>query len=118
MGSNIGMVAVGGAGGAVSRYIINERSKGTNSTSLINTSGSFALGYLIQKMTMKNTIYSPMTTLIGVGFLGAFTTFSTYSVELINLIKENKKVEAMKYILFNAIGGPIMAYIGWEIAKR
>jgi CrcB protein len=117
MDSKIGLVAMGGAGGAMSRYMINNRIEGRDSTSLINTTGSFALGYLIHKLTITNKIYSPMATIIGVGFLGAFTTFSTYSMELITLLKEDKKLDAMKYLIINAIGGPLMAYVGWEMAK-
>jgi|TARA_R110000824_G_scaffold17706_1_gene71294 CrcB protein len=117
MDSKIGLVAIGGAGGAMGRHMINNRIEGRNSTSLINTTGSFALGYLIHKMTIKNKISSPMITIIGVGFLGAFTTFSTYSLELITLLKEDKKLDAIKYLIINAIGGPVMAYVGWEMAK-
>ena len=117
MDSKIGLVAIGGAGGAMGRYMINNRMGGRNSTSLINTTGSFALGYLIHKMMIKNTISSPMVIIIGVGFLGAFTTFSTYSLQLITLLNENKKLDALKYFIINAIGGPVMAYVGWEMAK-
>jgi CrcB protein len=53
-----------------------------------------------------------------VGFCGSFTTFSTYSVDVIGFFSKGEKCRAMTYIAVNNIGGIGAAYLGFKVARR
>ncbi len=90
-------VAAGGALGAIARYGIAGwvRTAGPTafpwSTLCVNTAGSLLIGVLfgISELT---TVSSATRLLIAVGFLGAFTTFSAYSLETLNLFRDKQAI--------------------------
>jgi len=55
--------------------------------------------------------------LVGTGLLGAFTTMSTYALELVRLSEEGAWSLAAAYFLVTALGCPLMAWIGWTAAS-
>lgn len=93
------LVAVGGVLGTLSRYklstVINSKNKSKFPLGifLVNICGAFLLG-LVLKYTNDKNVY----TLLGDGFLGAFTTFSTFMMESFSLLKEKRYIEAFFYI--------------------
>lgn len=112
------IVAAGGIFGSLARYIIGRRIAERVSrvfpigTFLINISGALLLG-IVGSIGLRENMY----TLIGTGFLGAFTTFSTFMYEGFNLFQDNEKLNACLYILGSLILG-LLAYVGgFEIAK-
>ena len=107
------LVATGGSLGAVSRYIVSNKFAPPYGTTAVNTVGSFALGFLISKSLQGGLVDEKLALLLGVGFLGAFTTLSTFSVELLEILKEGKMEDALGYFMSNAIGGPLLAYLGF-----
>ena len=91
-------------------------------TLLINVSGSFALG-LIAALAARNVVSPEWRAAIGVGFLGAYTTFSTFSVDLDGLLSRGEGWRASAYVLGNvglgllaAVGGRLLA--GWLLVGR
>lgn len=99
-------IAIGGGAGAVSRYLI---SKGINMLSIgifpygtlaVNITGAFLIGFLF---SFFNDLAIPVhyKSMITVGFLGAFTTFSTYSLESVNLLMSGEYKTAALNILLN-----------------
>jgi CrcB protein len=112
------LVATGGSLGAVSRYIVSENFKSPQGTTLVNTTGSFALGLLISKSLQEGLMSEKLALMLGMGFLGAFTTLSTFSVDLLGLINEGRMEDATTYFMANAIGGPLMAYLGFIIGGK
>ena len=112
------LVGVGGAFGAVTRFglgkIISQRSSSVFpvGTFIINVSGAILLGVLTS-VNSSNNIYL----LLGDGFLGAYTTFSTFMYEGFNLFKDNEKKNALFYIFASLILGVIGFFIGFEIIK-
>ncbi|MBO58238.1 MAG: fluoride efflux transporter CrcB [Euryarchaeota archaeon] len=110
------LVAIGGACGAVARYAISEwvPSEFPWSTLLVNLLGSFLLGVLVSMGIANEQVTPEMLLLIGTGALGAFTTMSTFSLDVIQLIDSGEHVPAFSYMLANFIFCPVAAFIGWR----
>lgn len=120
---NILVIAIGGALGALSRYglgvwISNKWNQGFPiHTFLINISGAFLLGfiniYLIERFNIN-----PLWRLgIGVGFLGAFTTFSTFGFEVFTLIEAGSLFTAALYTLLSIVVGFTGVALGVTLAR-
>ncbi|MGB1261293.1 MAG: fluoride efflux transporter CrcB [Cognaticolwellia sp.] len=101
------IIALGGAFGAsfrfyISQLILNWLGKGFPFATLaVNISGSLIMGALyglIEQGVIEVSVYR---TLIGIGFLGAFTTFSTFSLDTLLLIQQGEVVKATINILLN-----------------
>ena len=116
----IALIALAGAAGALTRYGIG-RAVGVRSfpwaTLGINLTGSFLLGFLVAvgiERRWSETTVVPLT----VGFLGAYTTFSTFSYESYTLIRTDRSTQAAAYVLVSVIGGVLAAFFGYNIGRR
>ncbi|MFP3381294.1 CrcB family protein, partial [Bacillus sp. SIMBA_069] len=67
-------------------------------TLLINLAGCFLLAWLTTYITRLNILPSEVITGIGTGFIGSFTTFSTFSVETVQLINHSEWSTAFLYV--------------------
>lgn len=110
---NILLIAIGGFLGAIIRYFIANKFpliKGTfpSATFFVNLTGSFLLGFLMGIMPP-----SKWTLFLGIGFLGSYTTFSTFKVELIRQFQEKKWKPALAYMLLSYFGGILLAFLGF-----
>ncbi|MBS4190816.1 fluoride efflux transporter CrcB [Bacillus sp. FJAT-49705] len=100
----IWIIGVGGSFGALLRYLIgafiNKKSKGTFplGTWIINLTGSLLLG-LLAKLHITNQIQDWVWFMFGIGFCGAFTTFSTFSNETVKLLLEKQFKIAFIYVI-------------------
>jgi fluoride exporter len=110
------LVAIGGFFGAIARYSASQYFNKSHSfrlpvaTLFVNILGSFLLGLLIGKGTGE--VWS---LLLGTGFLGSFTTFSTFKLEGIQLHVDRRRTD---FILYNVIcygGGILLAFFGYKI---
>ena len=101
------LVALGGAGGAslrfyISQLLLNWLGKGFPFATLaVNISGSLIMGALYGLIEQNVIEVSVYRTLIGIGFLGAFTTFSTFSLDTLLLIQQGDVLKATINILLN-----------------
>jgi CrcB protein len=104
------LVAVGGSlGAAAARYLL-DRAIATRQTSpfplgtlVVNVTGSIALGLLLG-LAASHQIPSSIVILVGTGFLGAYTTFSTFTFENVRLLEDG----AWRYAAWNlALSGPL-----------
>jgi len=117
-------VAIGGAFGAVARHLVNVSpvagifEKFPFPTFFINITGSFLIGFLLILMTDKVQVSENMRMALIVGFLGAFTTFSTFEMELFGLVRERYFMTAFLYLILSVIVGFIGVTAGVETAKR
>ena len=117
-------VAVGGAFGAVARYLINLSPLKSLfpsfpfPTFFINILGSFLIGVLLILLTDKFAASENLRLALIVGFLGAFTTFSTFEAEIWVLIKENQFLTALLYLFLSVVVGFIGVALGIWLAKR
>ncbi|MBU2926075.1 fluoride efflux transporter CrcB [Colwellia sp. 4_MG-2023] len=100
-------VALGGACGAslrfyISQLVLNWLGKGFPfATLMVNITGSFIMGLLYQLIEHEILDINVHRTLIGIGFLGAFTTFSTFSLDSLLLIQQGDLLKAGINIILN-----------------
>ena len=117
-------VAAGGACGAVARYLIsvsplqNLFKPFPFPTFLINIAGSFLIGFLLILLTEKYQAGENLRLAVTVGFLGAFTTFSTFELEIWELAKENHYLTALLYLLLSVEVGFAGVALGIRLAKK
>ncbi|KGJ92782.1 fluoride efflux transporter CrcB [Colwellia psychrerythraea] len=100
-------VALGGACGAslrfyISQLVLNWLGKGFPfATLMVNIIGSFVMGSLYQLIENEVLDINIHRTLLGIGFLGAFTTFSTFSLDSLLLLQQGEVLKAAINILLN-----------------
>ncbi|MBA9027283.1 CrcB protein [Peribacillus huizhouensis] len=113
-------VLIGGFFGAVCRYGVGIGFPAQHGfpigTFIINLFGCLFLGWFLTFIGQKKTIRPEVTSLIGTGFTGSFTTFSTFSVETIHLFQEGLFFLALLYVFASTILGLLFAYIGRKLA--
>lgn len=116
-------IALGGAVGALSRYGLmslvatmlgNRLPWGTL---LVNISGSLLIGILYVLVSEKMLLSADARALLIVGFLGAFTTFSTFSLDSILLIEQGWLVQAMAYMLASVMICVLATWLGMALAR-
>lgn len=115
-------LAFGGVLGAISRYAISmalptETARFPWGTFLINVSGSAALGFiliLVIEHFPRGRLARPV---IGTGFLGAYTTFSTFTVEAIDLFRAGHAETALSYLVGSVLAGLFAVWAGMTGAR-
>lgn len=120
--SNVFLVALGGAIGAVLRYAISGWAHsafgeafpwGTLSANLL---GCFAIGFLW--ILSERAWLSPHAgTLLLTGLVGAFTTFSTYGLESLNLLREGAVLQGLLNLLLSNLIGLGLVFLGIVAAR-
>jgi len=120
---NILVIGIGGFVGAVSRYSlalwISQRwgRSFPLGTFVINVSGSFLIGLLMTLMAERFTENPQWRLLLVVGFLGAYTTFSTFEYETGTLLKDGEVTFAMLNVILSVVVGFIALKLGEALAK-
>lgn len=85
-------------------------------TFTVNVVGSFALGLLLGASVEGETLVR-LVALIGTGFCGAFTTFSTFSYESVVLAEEGSSGIAAANVIASVAAGLAAAFAGWAISS-
>ena len=111
---------MGGALGAVTRYWVGA-AIGVRAfpwaTLAINVVGSFLLGFVLGGPGVTRWS-ATVTTAVAVGFLGAFTTFSTFSFETVALLRSGRDAAALAYVAASILLGVLAAWIGYRTGQR
>jgi CrcB protein len=121
---NILNIALGGAIGAVMRYLVSTGvysllGKGfPYGTLAVNVLGSFLMGFLFVYLMERSSLGPEWRALILIGFLGAFTTFSTFSIETLNLIENGAMVRAMANVLVSVITCILATWLGVILGRQ
>ncbi|MDO3409024.1 fluoride efflux transporter CrcB [Saccharibacillus sp. CPCC 101409] len=117
--NSILLVALGGAIGAPVRYLLGKWALNALGgrfpwgTWIINISGSLLLGALFAaESRMPGWVYP----LLGIGFAGAYTTFSTFGYETVQLLESRRLAAAAVYIVSSALLGLLAAALGAALA--
>ncbi len=117
-------VAVGGAGGAVLRHLFNISPLAKVfewfplPTFVINVVGSFLIGFLLVLFADRFVVSENIRLAVIVGFLGAFTTFSTFEMEIFNLVRERHFVTGIAYLMLSIVVGLAGVMAGVALGKR
>lgn len=116
-------LALAGGLGAGTRYVVDGliRSRLTTTypwaTTVINVSGSLVLGF-VTGLTTAHLLPSDLSVIVGAGFLGGYTTFSTASYETVQLIKQNRYGWAVASAVGMLVACVAVAGLGLWLASR
>ena len=115
-------VAVGGAAGALARYGVSRVilvAPGTfpRATFVTNLAGAFVLGCFLTVLHERRWSARWVRPLIAVGFLGAFTTFSTMAVETVTLVKDGHAGTGIGYLLVSVAAGLAVCTLGVLVGR-
>ena len=120
---NLLAIALGGALGAVLRYLLGNQISilfGSNfpfSILIINVIGSFFMGMAIESFNLFSISNEPLQKFFTVGILGAFTTFSTFSLDAVDLILKNRFFDAFIYVFASVILAIGFLFLGIQFIK-
>ncbi|MEO9470242.1 fluoride efflux transporter CrcB [Parasphingorhabdus sp.] len=112
------LVMAGGALGAGARYNLGRLvfhwvgpgfPFGTLAANLL---GGFLMGILVGLLALSDSVDEPWRLFLGVGLLGGFTTFSAFSLEVLNMIERGSWGIAAGYALLSVIGSVVALFIG------
>jgi fluoride exporter len=116
------LVMVGGFFGAVCRFLLGTLEVLHKSTSafpyptlIVNLVGSLVLGILVAVIQKR---YPNVFLFLGTGFIGSFTTFSTFSVEVLTLLEKGKPMSALIYVSVSIVAGIALSFVGYKVGLQ
>ncbi|MBL6758479.1 MAG: fluoride efflux transporter CrcB [Pelagibacteraceae bacterium] len=116
------LVALFGAIGSLGRYSLIQYSPKIIflnfpiGTLLVNLIGSFLIG-VVSSIFDKNLITNEIRTYLVFGFLGGFTTFSAFTYEFFNFLKNSEYLNAFLYIFLSVFLGLALFILGYKVIK-
>jgi CrcB protein len=117
------VIGLGGFLGANARYLLNLWVAGRIGltfpwgTLLINVSGSFIIGLFLQLMTVRTALPTEYRLFFATGFLGAYTTFSTFTYESMQLLREGEYLLAFANLGGSLALGLVAVTLGWLLGQ-
>ena len=117
------MVGVGGFIGAIARYALGSYignkmgSRVPYGTFVINISGSFFIGLILTLLSLRTSLSPNWRYLIPIGFIGAYTTFSTFEYETLRNVQDGQLFIAFANVALSLVVGFVAVWIG-TIAGR
>nr|WP_246152261.1 fluoride efflux transporter CrcB [Roseospira navarrensis] len=116
-------VAAGGAVGAIARYTVTSavpRWLGHGfpwGTVVVNVAGSLLMGLLIDIMARRWSAPPEARVFLVTGVLGAFTTFSTFSLDVVTLYERGALMAAALYVAGSVIAGVLALFAGMWLGR-
>jgi CrcB protein len=117
------LIALAGALGCLARYWLGgwvARHFGESfptGTLVVNLLGCFLIGLLYHVMEERLLVDPVIRTAILIGFLGAFTTFSSYSLQTLTLLRDGELLLAGTYVAVSNLAGLALVWCGYQSAK-
>ena len=114
---------MGGAVGALARVALVQTGVGRAPgwpwiTFSVNLAGAFLLGYFVTRLQERLPLSAYRRPLLGTGFCGAFTTFSTVQVELLTMLDAHRDGLAAAYVAASIVLGYASIHLGTAFARR
>jgi CrcB protein len=122
--SQVIAIAAGGAAGALLRYWVSNGVYGLlgrgfpHGTLVVNVLGSLVMGLLYVLFLERMTVAPEVRAGVLIGLLGAFTTFSTFSIETLNLIEQAALFKAGLNILLSVVACILATWLGVSVARQ
>lgn len=117
------VISLGGILGANARYLLGTwiaQRYGTSfpyGTLVINISGSFVIGLFLTLISERFVVHPNWRLFFAVGFLGAYTTFSTFSYESVVLIQNGSWWLGLVNMVGSVVLGPVAVVLGMAVAR-
>lgn len=116
------LIALGGAGGALLRYGVGRVAQlggisFPTGTLVVNLTGAFALGFLATFLLERTTVPPELRLGLTIGVLGAYTTFSTFSLETLTLLNDGEWAFALLNVAASVTGSVLLAWAGQSLAR-
>ncbi len=120
------VLIIGGGGflGAISRYVLSglvfriiDDTRFPYGTLAVNLIGSFIIGFLNGLIEMHNILSPETRAFLLIGFIGSFTTFSTFSFETLTLARGSQFWSAGLNVVFHIVFGLIFVWLGYAVSK-
>jgi CrcB protein len=116
------IIGSGGTLGALARYWLGNSFKigaggFPDGTFIINLTGSFILGLFLTLITERFVVPTEWRLFFATGFVGAYTTFSSFTNEALTLYRQGYVVTGLLYSLTSLIGGMLFVWLGLIVAR-
>lgn len=115
------LVFAGGGMGSALRFLITrylrDGSAFPQGTFVVNIIGSLILGFILGWLAKQNLMDHPLYFLIAIGFCGGFTTFSSFSFENFDLLKNGDYLNFAIYFMGSTIVGILAVFIGMTLSR-
>ena len=117
-------VGIGGFIGANARYLLGraivERygSAFPWGTLIVNLTGAFLIGIIAELLLLRQDDDPAWRLLLVVGVLGGYTTFSSYALEIVALMRSDQLWRAMAYLALSNVAGVALCFLGVSLARR
>jgi fluoride exporter len=118
------VVVIGGGAGALARYVAASAimtrfgGKFPLGTLVINVTGSFLIGFLMTMLTERFNLDPVWRLLLVVGFLGGYTTFSSFEWETYTAVREGALWNGMLNVVSSVMLGYVAVWLGVFLARR
>lgn len=120
---NLLLVFIGGGLGSAARYMISELFRRLEKNSLpwptftANVLASALLGFLVAWLMLRPGAGEQQRLLVGVGFCGGLSTFSTFTLETFDLLRAGHYLQAVAYSLLSIIACLLAVWAAWHLRK-
>jgi fluoride exporter len=121
--TNILLVGIGGLIGSITRYLasgyVQQTSKSIDfpfGTLVVNVVGCFIIGFLAQLAEDRGVFTTQSRLFVFTGFLGGFTTFSSFGNETLNLARDSQMMNAFANVGANVILGLFAVWLGRTVS--
>jgi len=119
-------IGVAGALGSMSRYwlgswvtaLVGAKTEVPMGTLTVNLLGSLAMGFLVAVFEARGEMDSRLRMALAVGFLGGFTTYSSFAIQTVGLLENRSTAEAALYVSLTLVGAGVACYVGLLLGRR
>jgi len=115
-------IGAAGFAGAISRYAVegwvSDRTRGAFpwGTFAVNVTGSLLLGFLFTLLT-ERFVHPTLRSAVTIGFIGAYTTFSTFAFETFRLAEDGSAMLAIANVVASVAAGLAAVYVGIRLGR-